>query len=119
MRIYGGVTWGSLLTLVIAAILITVPQVPQPWLWSIPPTWIALMLLGVAPAMVRRAGTLPQMRSPPNGDPSAETVSELPQLHQSDEPKNCESRLGFECIPHSAFRIPNWLENNEFTPISI
>jgi hypothetical protein len=48
MRIYGGVTWGSLTTLVIAAILITIPQVPRPWLWSIPLTWVALMLLGIA-----------------------------------------------------------------------
>jgi hypothetical protein len=47
MRIFGGVTWGTITTLGIAIILILIPQVPRPWLWGIIPSWIALVSLGI------------------------------------------------------------------------
>lgn len=47
MRIFGGVTWGTITTLAIAVILILIPQVPRPWLWGVIPTWVGLMSLGV------------------------------------------------------------------------
>jgi energy-coupling factor transporter transmembrane protein EcfT len=47
MRIFGGVTWGTITTLGIAVILILVPQVPRPWLWSTIPIWLGLISLGV------------------------------------------------------------------------
>jgi hypothetical protein len=48
MRIFGGVAWGTLLTLVIGSTLIVIPQVPRPWLWSVFPIWLGLITLGVA-----------------------------------------------------------------------
>ncbi len=47
MRIYGGVAWGSLLSVLIAAVLIILPQVSRPWLWSIIPLWVSLCGVGV------------------------------------------------------------------------
>ncbi len=47
MRIFGGVTWGTITTVGIAAILILIPQVPRPWLWGIIPSWIGLVSLGI------------------------------------------------------------------------
>jgi hypothetical protein len=38
MRIFGGVTWGTITTLAIAVILILIPQVPRPWLWGVIPS---------------------------------------------------------------------------------
>jgi hypothetical protein len=48
MRIFGGASWGTLTTLVLGSVLIIIPQVPRPWLWLIPPGWVALMLIGIA-----------------------------------------------------------------------
>ncbi|MEM9157176.1 MAG: hypothetical protein AAGB13_19425 [Cyanobacteria bacterium P01_F01_bin.33] len=47
MRIVGGVSWGTLLTLLIGSTLILIPQVPRPWLWSIPAIWTVLSGLGI------------------------------------------------------------------------
>jgi hypothetical protein len=48
MRIFGGVAWGTLTLLIVAAILIVLPQVPRPWLWGILPGWAMLVGLGIA-----------------------------------------------------------------------
>ncbi|HEY9828669.1 MAG TPA: hypothetical protein V6D19_24880 [Stenomitos sp.] len=47
MRIFGGVAWGSVTTLSITALLILIPQVPRPWLWSAIPLWIGLTTVGI------------------------------------------------------------------------
>jgi len=48
MRVFGGITWSTLLTLLIGSTLILLPQVPRPWLWSILPIWIGLSVVGIA-----------------------------------------------------------------------
>lgn len=48
MRIFGGVVWGTLLTLILGISLIVLPQVPRPWLWGIVPLWVGLSLIGTA-----------------------------------------------------------------------
>jgi predicted RNA-binding Zn-ribbon protein involved in translation (DUF1610 family) len=47
MRIFGGITWGTITTLAIAVVLIIIPQVPRPWLWGVIPSWIVLVGLGI------------------------------------------------------------------------
>ncbi|NCJ06858.1 hypothetical protein GS597_10125 [Synechococcales cyanobacterium C] len=48
MRIFGGIAWGTLVSVLVAIALILPPQVPRSWLWAIPPLWVALSLLGIA-----------------------------------------------------------------------
>jgi hypothetical protein len=48
MRIFGGISWATILTVIISATLIVIPQVPRPWLWGIPPVWFTLGLIGIA-----------------------------------------------------------------------
>ena len=47
MRIFGGIAWGTLLTLPIASTAILIPQVPRPLLWFVPPLWLGLSMVGV------------------------------------------------------------------------
>ncbi|MEO1131812.1 MAG: hypothetical protein AAFX40_03800 [Cyanobacteria bacterium J06639_1] len=47
MRIVGGMSWGTLLTLAIGSTLIVIPQVDRQWLWSIPVIWVVLSGLGI------------------------------------------------------------------------
>lgn len=47
MRVFGGVGWASVMSFIVAVILILVPQAPRPWLWYVIPLWIALSSLGV------------------------------------------------------------------------
>lgn len=48
MRAFGGVAWGTVLTLVVGSILVVLPQVPRPWLWGILPLWLGLSSLGIS-----------------------------------------------------------------------
>jgi energy-coupling factor transporter transmembrane protein EcfT len=48
MRIFGGTAWGTLIMMLVASILVVIPQFPRPWLWVIPPGWLFLVLVGVA-----------------------------------------------------------------------
>lgn len=48
MRIFGGFSWGTLMTLTIGSVLIIIPQVPRPWLWGLLPFWGTVSLLGIA-----------------------------------------------------------------------
>ncbi len=48
MRIFGGIAWGTVVSLVVALSLILPPQVPRSWLWVIPPLWLGLSGLGIA-----------------------------------------------------------------------
>ncbi len=64
MRIFGGVTWGSITTLAIAVILILIPQVPRPWLCGVIPTWIGLMSLGVLLQWSVARGACPKCGNP-------------------------------------------------------
>lgn len=47
MRIFGGIAWGTVLTLVLGSTLILIPQVPRPWLWGLFPLWAGLALVGI------------------------------------------------------------------------
>ncbi len=47
MRIFGGVAWGSVLTITVGSILVIIPQYPRPWLWVVPGLWVGLSLLGI------------------------------------------------------------------------
>lgn len=47
MRIFGGLSWGTLISLTLASGLIIIPQVPRAWLWVIPPVWLALVAIGI------------------------------------------------------------------------
>jgi hypothetical protein len=64
MRIFGGVTWGTITTLAIAAILIIIPQVPRPWLWGILPTWAVLIILGIILQWSVARGECPKCKHP-------------------------------------------------------
>ncbi len=64
MRIFGGFAWGTLTTLVIAAILIVVPQVPRPWLWGVLPGWMVLVAIGIATQWSIARGPCPQCGNP-------------------------------------------------------
>lgn len=71
MRIFGGVTWGTITTLGIAVILILIPQVPRPWLWGVIPSWIGLVSLGIVLQWSVARGACPKcghpMMVPPTG----------------------------------------------------
>jgi hypothetical protein len=62
MRIFGGVTWGTITTLAIAAVLIIIPQVQRSWLWGIIPSWIALVSLGIILQWSVARGECPKCR---------------------------------------------------------
>lgn len=47
MRVFGGVAWGTLLSLLVGLIMILLPQVPRSWLWAILPLWLGLSSIGV------------------------------------------------------------------------
>ena len=47
MRIFGGITWGTMLSLGVGLLLILIPQVPRPGLWVAPALWIGLSTLGI------------------------------------------------------------------------
>ena len=64
MRIFGGFAWGTLTMLVIAAILIVVPQVPRSWLWGILPSWVVLVAIGIATQWSIARGPCPQCGNP-------------------------------------------------------
>lgn len=64
MRIFGGVSWGTLLTLVFASVLVVIPQIPRPWLWVVPPTWLGLIILGVAMQWSVARGLCPKCSTP-------------------------------------------------------
>lgn len=75
MRIYGGFVWGSLLSILIAATFILLPQVPRTWLWGVLPLWLGLSGLGVllqwsvargaCPKCGRRQSVTPLMKKCP------------------------------------------------------
>ncbi|MCM1981313.1 hypothetical protein [Lyngbya confervoides] len=48
MRIFGGIAWGTLLSLLIAMGCWAVPQFPRSWLWGIFGLWVLLSGLGIA-----------------------------------------------------------------------
>jgi energy-coupling factor transporter transmembrane protein EcfT len=64
MRIFGGVTWGTITTLAIAVVLILIPQIPRPWLWGIIPTWIGLIGLGILLQWSVARGECPKCGNP-------------------------------------------------------
>jgi hypothetical protein len=75
MRIYGGIAWGTLLSLLVATTMIILPQVPRPWLWGVLPLWMGLSGIGVllqwsvargaCPKCGRRQSTTPMMTKCP------------------------------------------------------
>ena len=48
MRIFGGITWGTMLSLGVGFFLVLIPQVPRPGLWAVPVLWVVLSGLGIA-----------------------------------------------------------------------
>lgn len=48
MRIFGGVTWGTMLSLAVGGFSLIVPKFPHPGLWAIPVVWVTLSGLGIA-----------------------------------------------------------------------
>jgi hypothetical protein len=47
MRVFGGFAWATILTGVVGALLVTIPQYPRPWLWVVLPLWLGLGALGI------------------------------------------------------------------------
>jgi hypothetical protein len=64
MRIFGGVSWATILSLVIGAVLVCIPQYPRPWLWVVPPLWLALGIIGVALQWSVAQGNCPKCNYP-------------------------------------------------------
>lgn len=64
MRIFGGFSWGTLLSLVFGSVLVVIPQVPRSWLWVVPPTWLGLVLLGIAMQWSVARGHCPKCQTP-------------------------------------------------------
>jgi energy-coupling factor transporter transmembrane protein EcfT len=64
MRIFGGIAWGTLTTISLSVILIVLPQVPRSWLWSILPSWVALVSLGIALQWSTARGGCPKCGRP-------------------------------------------------------
>jgi hypothetical protein len=64
MRIFGGITWGTLTTLCITVVCIILPQVPRPWLWGALPLWVFLAGLGVALQWAIARGKCPKCGYP-------------------------------------------------------
>jgi energy-coupling factor transporter transmembrane protein EcfT len=64
MRIFGGVSWGTITTLAIAVVLIVIPQVPRPWLWGVIPSWIVLVGLGIFLQWSVARGKCPKCKHP-------------------------------------------------------
>ncbi len=60
MRVYGGVAWATILTFVVAAMLVVIPQVPRPWLSGVPVIWVGLAILGIALQWSIARGTCPK-----------------------------------------------------------
>lgn len=48
MRVFGGVVWGTLLSLGFGALLVVIPQYPRSGLWAVPIFWVVLSGIGVA-----------------------------------------------------------------------
>jgi energy-coupling factor transporter transmembrane protein EcfT len=64
MRIFGGITWGTITTLAIAVVLIIIPQVPRPWLWGVLPSWGILVSLGILLQWSVARGNCPKCGQP-------------------------------------------------------
>jgi hypothetical protein len=60
MRIFGGIAWGTITTLSLAAILILIPQVPRSWLWATIPIWAGLTVVGIGLQWAIARGVCPK-----------------------------------------------------------
>ena len=48
MRIFGGMTWGTILSLTVGLMLVLIPQIPRPGWWAAPVVWLFWSGLGIA-----------------------------------------------------------------------
>jgi hypothetical protein len=64
MRIFGGVAWGTITTLLITIVLILIPQVPRVWLWIALPLWVGLISVGIILQWAIARGTCPKCNYP-------------------------------------------------------
>lgn len=48
MRVFGGVAWGTVVSLIIGTILVVIPQYPRPWLWVVPIVWTLFSWVGIS-----------------------------------------------------------------------
>ena len=47
MRIFGGMTWGTILTLTVGLMFALIPQIPRPGWWAAPIIWLFWSGLGI------------------------------------------------------------------------
>ncbi len=47
MRVFGGIAWGTLTAVLVAMVLIIIPQVPRTALWAVLPLWMVLSGVGI------------------------------------------------------------------------
>jgi hypothetical protein len=71
MRLFGGVAWGTIMSLLVGSTLVLIPQVPRSWLWGVLPFWLGISLLGIALQWNIARGNCPkcglQLTVPPQG----------------------------------------------------